>query len=32
MIKARAVEQDEFSFMEMASGAKQKVGGKVTVP
>jgi hypothetical protein len=29
-IKVKAVEQDEFSFMEMASGAKQKVGGKVT--
>jgi hypothetical protein len=26
----KAVEQDEFSFVEMASGAKQKVGGKVT--
>ena len=24
-IKAKAVEQDEFSFVEMASGAKQKV-------
>ena len=30
-IKVKAVEQDEFSFMEMASGAKQKVGGKVMV-
>jgi hypothetical protein len=29
-IKVKVVEQDEFSFMEMASGAKQKVGGKVT--
>jgi hypothetical protein len=29
-IKVKAVEQDEFIFMEMASGAKQKVGGKVT--
>jgi hypothetical protein len=28
-IKVKAVEQDEFSFMEMASGAKQKAGGKV---
>jgi hypothetical protein len=28
-IKVKAVEQDEFSFMEMASRAKQKVGGKV---
>jgi hypothetical protein len=26
----KAVEQDDFSFVEMASGAKQKVGGKVT--
>jgi hypothetical protein len=26
----KAVVQDEFSFMEMASGANQKVGGKVT--
>jgi hypothetical protein len=26
----QGVEQDEFSFVEMASGAKQKVGGKVT--
>jgi hypothetical protein len=29
-IKVKAFEQDEFSFVEMASGAKQKVGGKVT--
>ena len=29
-IKVKAVEQDEFSFIEMASGAKQKVGGRVT--
>jgi hypothetical protein len=29
-IKVKAVKQDEFSFVEMASGAKQKVGGKVT--
>jgi hypothetical protein len=29
-IKVKAVEKDEFSFVEMASGAKQKVGGKVT--
>jgi hypothetical protein len=29
-IKVKAVEQDEFSFVEMASGAKQKVGVKVT--
>jgi hypothetical protein len=29
-IKVKAVEQDEFSFLEMALGAKQKVGGKVT--
>jgi hypothetical protein len=28
-IKVKAVEQDEFIFVEMASGAKQKVGGKV---
>jgi hypothetical protein len=26
----KAVVQDEFSFLEKASGAKQKVGGKVT--
>jgi hypothetical protein len=26
----KAVVQDGFSFLEMASGAKQKVGGKVT--
>jgi hypothetical protein len=25
MIKVKAIEQDEFSFVEMASGAKQKV-------
>jgi hypothetical protein len=30
IIKVKAVEQDEFIFVEMASGAKQKVGGKVT--
>jgi hypothetical protein len=29
-IKVEAVKKDEFSFIEMASGAKQKVGGKVT--
>jgi hypothetical protein len=29
-IKVKAVKQDEFSFVEMTSGAKQKVGGKVT--
>ena len=29
-IKVKAVEQNEFSFMEMDLGAKQKVGGKVT--
>jgi hypothetical protein len=29
-IKVKAVEQDEFSFVEMASRAKQKVGLKVT--
>ena len=28
-IKVKAVEQDEFSFVEMASGVKQKVGGRV---
>jgi hypothetical protein len=28
-IKVKAVKQDKFSFIEMASGAKQKVGGKV---
>jgi hypothetical protein len=28
-IKVKAVKQNEFSFVEMASGAKQKVGGKV---
>jgi hypothetical protein len=30
IIKVKAVEQDEFSFVEMASGAKQWVGRKVT--
>jgi hypothetical protein len=29
-IKVKADEQDEFSFIERASGAKQKVGGRVT--
>jgi hypothetical protein len=29
-IKVKEVEQDEFKYVEMASGAKQKVGGKVT--
>jgi hypothetical protein len=29
-IKVKAVEQDDFSFVEMPFGAKQKVGGKVT--
>jgi hypothetical protein len=29
-IKVKAVEQDDFSFIEMASGAKNKVGGRVT--
>jgi hypothetical protein len=29
-IKVKADEHDEFSFLEMSSGAKQKVGGKVT--
>jgi hypothetical protein len=29
IIKVKAVEQDDFSFVEMALGAKQKVGGKV---
>ena len=29
-IKIKAVELDEFIFVEMALGAKQKVGGKVT--
>ena len=29
-IKLKAVKQYEFSFMEMVSGAKQKVGGRVT--
>jgi hypothetical protein len=27
--KPQGVEQDEFSFVEMASGAKQKVGGRL---
>jgi hypothetical protein len=31
IIKVKAVEQDEFSYMEISSGAKKKVGGKVTV-
>jgi hypothetical protein len=30
IIKVNEVEQDEFSYMEMASGAKKKIGGKVT--
>jgi hypothetical protein len=29
-IKVKPIKQDEFSFMEIASEAKQKVGGKVT--
>jgi hypothetical protein len=29
-IKVKAVKQDKFSFVEMDSGSKQKVGGKVT--
>jgi hypothetical protein len=29
-IKVKEVEQDEFKYIEMASGAKQEVGGKVT--
>ena len=29
-IKVKVVDQDEFNFVEMASRAKQKVGGKVT--
>jgi hypothetical protein len=29
MNKVKAVENDEFSFVEMTSGAKKKVGGKV---
>jgi hypothetical protein len=29
IIKVKAVEQDQFIFVEMASGAKQKVGGTV---
>jgi hypothetical protein len=28
-IKVKEVEQDEFNYVEMAAGAKQKVGGKV---
>jgi hypothetical protein len=28
-IRVKAAEEDEFSFVEMASGAKQKVGGRV---
>jgi hypothetical protein len=30
IIKVKEVKQDEFIFVEMALGAKQKVGGKVT--
>jgi hypothetical protein len=30
IIKVKVVKQDEFIFVEMASRAKQKVGGKVT--
>jgi hypothetical protein len=30
IIKVKEVKQDDFSFVEMASGSKQKVGGKVT--
>jgi hypothetical protein len=29
-IKVKAVEQDDFNFVEMDLGAKKKVGGKVT--
>jgi hypothetical protein len=29
-IKVKAIERDEFSFVDMDSGAKHKVGGKVT--
>jgi hypothetical protein len=29
-IKVKEVEKDEFRYVEMESGAKQKVGGKVT--
>jgi hypothetical protein len=29
-IKVKAVKQDEFIYVEMSSGVKQKVGGKVT--
>jgi hypothetical protein len=31
MIKVKVVKHDEFIFVEVASGAKQKVGGKVTI-
>jgi hypothetical protein len=31
-IKVKAFEHDAFSYVEIASGAKQKVGGKVMVP
>jgi hypothetical protein len=30
MIKVKALKHDEFSFVDMDSGDKQKVGGKVT--
>jgi hypothetical protein len=30
IIKVKVVEHDEFRFVEMASGAKQKFGGKIT--
>jgi hypothetical protein len=30
IIKVKAVKYDVFSYVEMASGAKKKVGGKVT--
>ena len=29
-IKVKAAEQDEFFYIEMASGAKHKVGGNIT--
>jgi hypothetical protein len=29
IIKVKVVEQDKFRYVEMTSGAKQKVGGKV---
>jgi len=29
IIKVKVVEQDEFRYVQLASGAKQKVGGKV---